>query len=224
MAVMVVAYVFAVLGAIDLSILNPEVLLGRFGSIALFVAAGIIFAECGLLLGFFLPGDSLLFVVGLFVGNGLINYGIVPVLLLLITAAILGNVVGYLIGKHAGPALFSRPDARLFKQSYLRSTEAFFERRGPMAIVLARFIPIARTFITVTAGASRMDFRRYMLYSAIGAVLWAGGITLLGFFFGNVPWIKNNIEIALILVVLVSVLPIALSHGRKWLHTRNAHS
>lgn len=213
------------LGAISPStLLSPDKLLAEFGSVALFVAAGIIFAECGLLVGFFLPGDSLLFVVGLFVGNGTIKHGIVPVLILLILAAIVGNVVGYFVGKHLGPALFSKPDARLFKHSYLEATEAFFEKHGGKAIILGRFVPIVRTFITVTAGASLMDFRRYLLFSTIGAIVWAGGITLLGYFFGNIPWIKSNLEVAIILIIVVSITPPLISHVRRRLHNRRAAS
>jgi len=205
---------------LDPSLLNPENLLERFGQWAFWISVAIIFAECGILLGFFLPGDSLLFALGLFIGNGTVDVSIWLAVPVLVIAAIAGNLVGYEVGRRAGPALFRRPDSRLLKRSYLEATHAFFERHGPMAIILARFLPIARTFITVTAGAAGMDYRRYALYSTIGALLWAGGATLLGYFFGNIPIIRNNIEIALLLIVVVTALPPLLSHGRTRLHNR----
>ncbi|MFM7247335.1 MAG: DedA family protein [Actinomycetota bacterium] len=210
----------AILAVGLLSYLNPETLLEAVGGVALWVAAGIIFAECGLLVGFFLPGDSLLFVVGLFVGNGAIDQPIVLVCAVLFVAALAGNIVGYWVGYKAGPTLFRRKDSRLFKQEYVESTERFFARYGGMAIILARFVPIARTFITAMAGVGRMDFRRYLLFSTIGALLWAVGLTLIGYLFGNVPWIKNNLEITIIVIVLASVVPVAI---HRLLDRRRAH-
>ncbi len=200
----------AILAVGLLSYLNPETLLEAVGGVALWVAAGIIFAECGLLVGFFLPGDSLLFVVGLFVGNGAIDQPIWLVCAVLFVAALAGNIVGYGVGYKAGPTLFRRKDSRLFKHEYVESTERFFARYGGMAIILARFVPIARTFITAMAGVGRMDFRRYLFFSTIGALLWAVGLTLIGYLFGNVPWIKNNLEITIIVIVLASVVPVAI--------------
>lgn len=200
----------AILAVGLLSYLHPETLLEAVGGVALWVAAGIIFAECGLLVGFFLPGDSLLFVVGLFVGNGAIDQPIMLVCAVLFVAALAGNIVGYWVGYKAGPTLFRRTDSRLFKQEYVESTERFFARYGGMAIILARFVPIARTFITAMAGVGRMDFRRYLLFSTIGALLWAVGLTLIGYLFGNVPWIKNNLEITIIVIVLASVVPVVI--------------
>ncbi|MEZ5117590.1 MAG: VTT domain-containing protein [Candidatus Nanopelagicales bacterium] len=197
--------------------LNPETLLTTLGDIAFWVVLGIIFAECGLLIGFFLPGDSLLFVTGLFIASGYITLNIWVAVVLLIAAAILGNATGYWIGYKVGPALFRRPDSRLFKQEYVDKTHEFFERYGARAIVLARFVPIVRTFITAIAGVARMDFRRYMTYSAIGGVLWAGGVTLAGYYLGTIPWVKDNVEIILIAVVVVSVIPIVIEY---WRHKR----
>lgn len=204
-----------------LSYLNPETLLESVGGVALWVSAGIIFAECGLLIGFFLPGDSLLFVVGLFTGNGTIPQPIWLVCGVLFVAALAGNVVGYWVGYKAGPTLFRRPNSRLFKQEYVESTERFFARYGGMAIILARFVPIARTFITAMAGVGKMDFRRYLLFSTIGALLWAVGLTLLGYLFGNVPWIKDNLEVTIIVIVLASVVPVAI---HRLLDRRRPHA
>lgn len=211
----------AILAVGLLSYLNPETLLESVGGVALWVAAGIIFAECGLLVGFFLPGDSLLFVVGLFTGNGTIPQPIWLVCAVLFVAALAGNVVGYWVGYKAGPTLFRRPNSRLFKQEHVESTERFFARYGGMAIILARFVPIARTFITAMAGVGKMDFRRYLLFSTIGALLWAVGLTLLGYLFGNVPWIKDNLEVTIIVIVLASVVPIAI---HRLLERRNRHA
>jgi len=186
--------------------LEPGQLISTFGLIGILV---IVFAECGLLVGFFLPGDSLLFTAGLLVARNDISQPLWLVCVLICIAAIAGNQVGYLIGRKAGPALFNRPDSRLFKREYVDKTNAFFERYGPRAIVLARFVPIVRTFITVTAGVGRMDYRTYTTYSVIGGVLWGAGVTILGFSLGNVQFVADHIELILLAIVLVSVLPIA---------------
>ena len=193
-----------------LSDLKPDQILHNAGHLAIWVAAAMIFAECGLLLGFFLPGDSLLFVVGLFVGNGAIGTPLWATCILLFVAAFAGNLLGYWIGRRAGPTLFRREDSRIFKKKYIDHTEEFFNKYGAAAIILGRFIAIVRTFITVLAGAGKMDFRRYALYSAIGAALWTVSLTVLGYLIGNVPVIKNNLEYAILLIVVVSVVPIAI--------------
>ena len=195
---------------------DMQQLLTDLGPIAFWVVVGIIFAECGLLIGFFLPGDSLLFITGLLIAQGIIGMNIWLGSLILIVAAIVGNVVGYGIGHKAGPALFRRPDSKLFRQEYVDKTHQFFERYGARAIVLARFVPIVRTFITAVAGVGRMDFRRFFIFSAIGAVLWAGLVTIAGYFLGNIPFVKDNIELILILVVAVSVVPIIV----EWIRHR----
>ncbi|MQA16727.1 MAG: DedA family protein [Pseudonocardiaceae bacterium] len=190
-----------------------------------YVLAGlclIIFAECGLLVGFFLPGDSLLFTAGLFVASGLIAAPIWLVCVLLTACAVIGNVVGYWIGYKAGPALFNRADSRLFRREYVDKTHDFFERYGPRAIVLARFVPIVRTFITAIAGVGRMDPRTYFTYSIVGGIAWATGVTLLGFWLGRVPFVRENIEAMLIGIVVVSVLPICYEFARARRHNRKA--
>lgn len=192
--------------------LDPEYILTSFGDIAFWVVVGIIFAECGLLIGFFLPGDSLLFVTGLFIASGAISMNVFLACAILFAAAVLGNITGYWIGHKAGPSLFSRPDSRLFKQEYVEHTHRFFNRYGARAIVLARFTPIVRTFITATAGIARMDFRRYLVFSAIGGFIWAVGVTLAGYFLGNIPFVKDNLEFILLLVVFVSVVPIVFEY------------
>jgi len=198
--------------------LNPDSLLKMLGTWALWGAAAIIFAECGLLIGFFFPGDSLLFTVGLFVGAEAIKQPLWLCCLVLTVAAFAGNVVGYHIGRTAGPSIFNRPESRLFRQEYVDHTVAFFDKHGPKAIVLARFVPIVRTFITVIAGVGKMDQRRYLLYSGIGGLLWATGVTVLGYFLGSVQFVHDHIELILLAIVLVSVLPMGfefLRHRRR---------
>ena len=194
--------------------LKPESILTWLGPWAMVGVAAIIFAECGLLLGFFLPGDSLLFLTGLFVGTGAIIEPLWLVCLVLGIAALVGNLVGYWIGAAVGPRLFDKPDSKLFKRQYVDQAHAFFEKYGARAIVLARFVPIVRTFITAVAGVARMDFRKYALYSTIGALLWAVGVTVLGYFLGNVPWVAKNVELVLVLIVLISLLPMVVEYVR----------
>jgi membrane-associated protein len=190
--------------------LDPEVILRDMGGWALAALCLIIFAECGLLVGFFLPGDSLLFVAGLFVATGTIASPLWLVCLLVTVCAFVGNVCGYWIGAKAGPALFSKPNSKLFKKEYVDKTHEFFDKYGARAIVMARFVPIVRTFITAMAGVGRMDGKRYFTYSAIGGVAWASGVTILGYFLGEIPFVEKNIELMLVLIVLVSVIPIII--------------
>ena len=189
--------------------LDSQHLLQSLGGFALWGTAIVLFVECGVF-AFFLPGDSLLFTVGLFVGRGNIHHSLWLVCLILTAAVFAGNVVGYEIGRKAGPALFNRPDSRIFKQQYVDQTVAFFDKYGPRAIVLARFVPIVRTFITVTAGVGRMNRRKFLTYTGIGAVIWATGITVLGYFLGSVAFIANNLEAIALLIVAISVLPMVV--------------
>jgi membrane-associated protein len=188
--------------------LDPQTLLESLGPWALIGILIIIFAECGLLIGFFLPGDSLLFTAGLLVSTGFIDTNILIVCLLITIAALAGNFTGYWIGHKAGPAVFSRPNSRFFRREYVDRTKQFFDRFGGRAIVLARFVPIVRTFITVMAGAAGMNFRSYAIYTTIGGVLWGVGVTLLGYYLGNITFIQEHIELIIIGMVLLSVVPI----------------
>lgn len=197
--------------------LQPESILERFGAWAFWAVVVIIFVECGLLM-FFLPGDSLLFVTGLFIGAGTIDMNIWVACTILIIAALLGNLSGYWIGWKAGPALFKNPDSKLLSPTNVEKTHEFFVKYGPRSIILARFVPIVRTLITLMAGVGKMDFRTYLTYSAIGAVLWAGVVTALGYFLGDVPFVQNNIELIAILIVVLSLLPAAF----EWVHAKRA--
>jgi membrane-associated protein len=195
------------------SFLDPTHLINTFGLIGIMV---ILFAECGLLVGFFLPGDSLLFTAGLLAAGGLIA-PLWVLLLLLPAAAIAGNLVGYWIGRKAGPAVFNRPDSKLFKAEYVERSHEFFQRNGTRTILLARFVPIVRTFATVLAGASRMDFRRYVINSVIGGIAWAAGVTLLGFWLGQVAVVRDHVELFIVGIVAISLIPVVVEvvRGRR---------
>jgi len=204
--------------ALGPSWLDPEVLISTFGLIGILV---IVFAESGLLIGFFLPGDSLLFTAGLLTADGkYITYPLWLVCLLITIAAIAGDQVGYAFGRKVGPALFRRPNSRLFKQENVLKAHDFFEKYGARSIVLARFVPIVRTFTPIVAGVSRMNYRTFVIYNVIGGVLWGTGVTVLGYFLGQIPFVKANIEMILIGIVLVSVVPIAVELLRAWLAAR----
>ncbi len=200
--------------ALGPSWLDPDQLLRMLGPYMLVGLCLIIFAECGLLIGFFLPGDSLLFTAGLFVSSGRIGTPIWLVCLLLTVCAVVGNVVGYYLGYRAGPALFNRPDSRLFKREYVDKTHAFFDRYGARAILLGRFVPIVRTFITAVAGVGRMDRREYFTYSILGGIGWATGVTLLGFWLGRITFVRDHVELILIGIVALSVVPIIIEAVR----------
>jgi membrane-associated protein len=200
--------------ALGTSLLDPSQLIENYGLFGIMV---IVFAECGLLVGFFFPGDTLLFSAGVLALKGNLNQPLWLVIVLICVAAIAGNQVGYEIGRRGGPAVFKRPESRLFRPEYVERTSVFFEKYGPLAIVLGRFVPVVRTFITVMAGAGRMNYRTYTIYTVLGGVIWATSVTLLGYFLGNVDFIANNIELLLLAGVAVSVVPVAfqLLRGSK---------
>lgn len=200
--------------------LDPEFLLTSLGNWALWGAAFIVFIECAIFP--VLPGDSLLFAVGMFIANDaeIIHFGNLDKpavlgisILVLVVAAVLGNVVGYWVGRRVSPWLFkprSGVMGRIFSTRHLAQTHLFFERYGSKALVMGRFVPFVRTFITMVAGAAGMSFRTFITWTGIGAVLWAAGVTLLGFFLGRIDFIKNNIDAVLVAIVLVSVIPMAV--------------
>jgi membrane-associated protein len=193
--------------------MDPQWLLERFGSQFFWVSAAIVFIECGLLFPI-LPGDSLLFAVGLFIAEGSIDINIAVACLLLTVVAFLGNVVGYEIGRAVGSPLYER-EGRFLKKKYFDDTHAFFEKHGAKALVLGRFVPIVRTFITVVAGVSRMDRRHFFVWSGVGALLWATGVTLVGYFLGQTfPVLKEHLEAAVLLIVAVSVVPMVVEFIR----------
>jgi membrane-associated protein len=198
--------------------ISPDSLLS--GSGALLVLAIILFAECGLLIGFFLPGDTLLFAAGISISTGAITSSLASFLIVAPVAAIAGNLVGYAIGYRAGPVVFDRPQSRLFRPEYVDRSHAFFERYGSWTIVVGRFVPIVRTVATVMAGVGRMRFSLYALYSVIGGVLWADGILVLGHQLGKVDWVRDHkgwIDIAVVAVVVLGLIPTVVHywHGRR---------
>lgn len=190
-------------------LLDPQSLIDKLGAYALWGAAAVIFIECWLFP--FLPGDSLLFTVGLLISQQeQVGAPLWVACLVLTCSAMLSNVVGYLVGARLGPAVFNRPDSRLFKQQHIDTTFAFFDRHGNRAIVLARFVPIVRTFITLAAGVGRMPMRRFVTYSAIGGFLWATGVTLLGYWLGQIDFVANHIDVLFVALVAVSLIPVAV--------------
>jgi membrane-associated protein len=198
--------------------LDPTHLINTFGLIGVMA---ILFAECGLLVGFFLPGDSLLFTAGLLVAGGLVA-PLWVLLVLLPVAAVAGNLVGWWIGRTAGPAVFDRPDSRLFKAHHVARARSFFDRNGARTIFLARFVPVVRTFVTVMAGAARMDFRRFALYSAVGGLVWTVGVTVLGFWLGHVAVVRDHVELFVLGVVVLSLVPVAVEALRSRGRSRTA--
>ncbi len=201
--------------------LDPVAILEKGSYLLLFA---IIFAESGLLIGFFLPGDSLIFTAGAIAGGAFtsklpdfdLNIWIVSIGCFI--AAVVGDQVGYLIGNKAGPRLFNRPDSKLFKQEYVEKGSEFFARYGARAIVLARFVPIVRTFVPTIAGVSNMHYSTFLRYNVIGGLLWGFGVAWLGYLFGNIPIVQDNFEIAILGIVGLSLLPVAyevLKHRRE---------
>ncbi|MGH9001251.1 MAG: DedA family protein [Acidimicrobiia bacterium] len=192
-------------------ILDPEHLLETFGYIGLFA---IVFAESGLLIGFFLPGDSLLFTAGLIASGSLavgVDFNIGVVLAGCFVSAVAGDSVGYSFGRRVGPALFRRPNSRIFRQEHVEKARHYFERYGSKTIVLARFVPIVRTFAPILAGVGTMSYRTFVTFNVLGGLLWAVGVTLLGYSLGSAfPWIEDYLLPTIGVVILLSILPIAI--------------
>lgn len=166
---------------------------------------GVVFAETGLLVGFFFPGDSLLFTVGVVAGAGQLNIALVN--LLLMAAAVIGDTVGYLLGRKAGPHIFNRPDSRFFRREYLMRTHAFYEKYGGKTIIYARFIPIIRTFAPFVAGVAEMNYFRFLSFNIFGGIGWVLLMTMLGYSLGNVPLVRQHFEKVILLIIGISVMP-----------------
>lgn len=191
--------------------LDPETLINGFGAFALIGVCFIVFAETGLLVGFLLPGDTLLIITGLLTFAGVIEIDIWWVALSIGLAAFLGGEVGYLIGHKAGPRIFERKETGLFSIENVRRTNAFFERFGGVAVILARFVPIVRTFAPVAAGVGHMDYRKYTLYNLIGAIIWGVGLTYAGYLLGYIPpvadFVREYIDLILLGAVVGTLIP-----------------
>lgn len=192
------------------SLTNPEQLIhllstllsGWLGYAALFA---IVFSETGLLVGFFLPGDSLLFTVGVVAGAGQLDIVLVNVLLM--AAAMLGDSTGYLLGRQTGPRIFSRPDSRFFKQEYVKRTHAYYERYGGKTIIMARFVPIVRTFAAFIAGVGQMPYLKFLPFSVCGGIGWVFLMTMLGYELGGIAFIRHYFDKVILLIVFLSLLP-----------------
>jgi membrane-associated protein len=188
------------------TLLSPEHLIETFGTIGLIL---VVFAESGLLIGFFLPGDSLLFTAGLLASQGKLNLGVIVVGCCI--AAIAGDQVGYQFGARVGPSLFRRKESRFFKQEYVEQAQAYFDKYGSRTIVLARFIPIVRTFAPIVAGISSMRWRTFALYNVVGGIAWAAGVTIAGNILGDtVPDIDKYLLPIIVLIVVLSAIPVGL--------------
>jgi membrane-associated protein len=205
--------------------LDPQNMINAMGSWAVLGIMLVLFAECGLLIGFFLPGDTLLFIAGLLTATGAIDINLVLFIAVLALAAFIGNMVGYWIGYKAGPAVFKRPDAKLLKSEYIEKSQQFFDRYGKVTVVLARFVPVVRTVATVMAGAGRMNLRIYTLYSAIGGVLWVALVTTAGYYLGQIAFIRDHVDLiviaAVVIVVAFSAVP-AILHWQQRRRTKAA--
>ena len=199
--------------------LDPETLISGFGAFALLGVCFIVFAETGLLVGFLLPGDTLLVITGLLTFTGVIGLDIWWVALAIGFAAFLGGEVGYLIGHKAGPKVFERKETGLFSVENVQRTNAFFERFGGLAVILARFVPVVRTFAPVAAGVGHMNYRKYSFYNLIGALIWGAGLTTAGYLLGYIPpladFVTNYIDIILLAAVVISVVPTAFHYFRS---------
>ena len=193
------------------SLTNPDKLLellrtvfaGWLGYALLF---GVVFSETGLLVGFFLPGDSLMFTIGVVAGAGGLNIGLISVVL--IAAALIGDSTGYSIGRKTGPGIFSRPNSRFFRQEHLHRTKAFYEKYGGKTIILAKFVPIVRTFAAFVSGVAEMPYARFISYDVFGATAWVICLTQLGYNLGAIPIVRRHFEKVVFLIIVLSVMPI----------------
>jgi len=170
--------------------------------------AGIVFVETGLLVGFVLPGDSLLFTIGVVAGAGQLNLPVI--MLLLICSCLLGDWSGYLLGRRAGPAIFNRPDSRFFKQEHLQRTKAFYEKHGGKTIIYAKFVPIIRTFAPFVAGVANMRYSRFLSFDIFGGIGWVSSMTVLGYLLGEIPLVRRHFETFVLLIIFLSLLPLLI--------------
>ena len=188
---------------------NPETII-QFGGLGLVLL--IIFAETGLFFGFFLPGDSLLFIAGLLAGTEYLDIHVSMLIVLLVVAAVLGSLVGYLTGRWAGAYLLHRKDSFFFKKKYIDVTQAFYQKHGMMAFILGRFLPVVRTFVTILAGMARIDLPKFLIFNFLGATIWIVTMVLAGHFLGRIfPNITSYLELIVIGMILVSAIPVVVT-------------
>jgi len=195
-------------------LVDPESII-HYGGLALLLF--VVFAETGLLIGFFLPGDSLIFIAGMICVSKpeLLGIGLIPLILSLCAAAIIGNIVGYWFGYKVGPPLFERKDSIIFKKKYLVLTQAFYNKHGGKALVLGRFLPIVRTFAPILAGIIKIDFKKFMIYNVIGAFLWIGLLASVGYYLGTYEWVQKNIGYIVIGLIVLTTIPLVLAYYKN---------
>jgi membrane-associated protein len=180
----------------------------------------IVFAETGLLVGFFLPGDSLLVTAGVFAAAGQLNIWTLNALL--VVAAIVGDTVGYWFGRRVGQALFKRPKSLLFNPAHLRRAHDFYEKHGGKTIIIARFMPVVRTFAPIVAGMGEMNYRRFLSFNVFGGLFWVVSMTGIGYFVGKIPGVREHIEVVIVIVIFLSILPGIIAFAREWWKKRRA--
>ncbi|NDH65856.1 MAG: DedA family protein [Microbacteriaceae bacterium] len=188
--------------------LDPHALIASYGNLAVFIACAIVFIETGLLAGFFLPGDSLLFVIGVFLASPQAPMPLWLACLLIAASAWLGDQTGYWIGSRLGPAVFNRPNSRFFSKKNVEAANSFFEKHGSKAVILAHFVPIMRTFVPVAAGVGQMEYSRFLRFNIIGVVGWGAGVTALGYFLGGINFVQEHVEWVTIAFIVLSTIPI----------------
>lgn len=199
-------------------IMNPEYLLSHGG---FYIVCLIVFAETGLFFGFFLPGDYLLFLAGLFCALNKIDVDIVTMFSGILAAGILGNFAGYWFGYRAGPMLFKRKDSLIFKRKYVVMAEEFYQKYGGTALIIGRFVPIIRTFAPIFAGVVKLDFKKFVIYNVAGAFIWVALLTLSGYYLGEIfPEIINYVEYIVIGMIVIAFLPIVIALLKRWLKSR----
>ena len=203
------------------TLLDPWRLLSYLeGWPAYLILFAIVFAETGLLVGFFLPGDSLMFAIGVFAGAGKLDIFWVNVVLM--SAAILGDSCGFALGLKTGPRIFTRQDSRFFHQKHLITTQKFYEKHGGKTIIYARFVPIIRTFAPFVAGVGQMEYKRFIAFNVFGGIGWVFGLTTLGYVLGSVPLVRNNFEKVILLILFLSILPAIIEVARHRMASQRA--
>ena len=200
--------------------IDVAALIDTYGPLFIFIVCGFLFAETGLLVGFFLPGDTVLFPAGLALATGAINFPLWLALLLFAGAAWSGDQTGYWIGRKLGPAVFKRPESKIFKHENVDRAHAFFDRYGAKAIILAHFVPVMRTFIPVAAGVGEMSYNRYLRYNLVGVLLWTNGVTLLGAALGQFAIFRDHVEIVTLVFLVLSTIPLI----SEWVKARRQRS
>ena len=206
---MLTTLVYSVL-ALDQTVAQIAAQNGHWLYLILFL---VIFAETGLVVMPFLPGDSILFIAGTVVATADLNVHLLVAIL--IAAAILGDTINYSVGHYIGPRVFDKPDSRWFRQEHLRRTQAFYDRYGGVTIIIARFVPIVRTFAPFLAGVAGMSYRRFISYNVIGGIAWISSLVYAGYLFGNIPWVKEHLEKIVLGIIAISLLPVVITYFKE---------